>query len=93
VAENFGRVLEEEVIQLYAREILLGLKYLHENEIVHCDLKCKNVLLGSSGDIKLADFGCAKRLKEFKANGVRAASSWQSIGGTLGLHCGWLLKF
>jgi serine/threonine protein kinase len=82
VAENFGGVLEEEVIQLYAREILLGLKYLHENGIVHCDLKCKNVLLGSSGDIKLADFGCAKRLKEFKANGVRAAGSWQSIGGT-----------
>jgi len=82
VAEKFGGVLEEEVIQLYAREILLGLKYLHENGIVHCDLKCKNVLLGSSGDIKLADFGCAKRLKEIKANGVRAAGSWQSIGGT-----------
>jgi serine/threonine protein kinase len=30
----------------------------------------------------LADFGCAKRLKEFKANGVRAAGSWQSIGRT-----------
>jgi len=58
---KFGRVLEEEVIQLYAREILLALKYLHENEIVHCDLKW---------------------LKEFKAKGVRAAGSWQSIGGT-----------
>lgn len=82
VAEKFGGVLEEEVIQLYAREILLGLKYLHQNGIVHCDLKCKNVLLGSSGDIKLADFGSAKRLKEIKSNGVRAEQSWKSIGGT-----------
>lgn len=82
VAEKFGGMLEEEVIQLYTREILHGLKYLHQNGIVHCDLKCKNVLLGSSRDIKLADFGSAKRLKEIKANRGLSGSACQSIGGT-----------
>ncbi|KAL3599084.1 hypothetical protein D5086_007002 [Populus alba] len=81
IAEKFGGALEEEVIRLYTKQILNGLKYLHENGIVHCDLKCKNVLLGLSGNIKLADFGCAKRLKDLDRNG-KFAYSWQSVGGT-----------
>lgn len=72
VAHKFGGSLDEEVVRVYTREILLGLKHLHQHGIVHCDLKCKNVLLGSSGNIKLADFGCA----------TRVANSWLSVGGT-----------
>ncbi|KAF6159695.1 hypothetical protein GIB67_029953 [Kingdonia uniflora] len=64
VASKFGGSLDESVIRLYVREILKGLEYIHGNGIVHCDLKCKNVLLGSNGNIKLADFGCAKRLND-----------------------------
>ncbi|XP_022762710.1 mitogen-activated protein kinase kinase kinase 17-like [Durio zibethinus] len=81
VAEKFGGALDEEVIRLYTRQILCGLKYLHENGIVHCDLKCKNVLLGSSGHVKLTDFGCAKKLKDMK-NKRGLEGSWQSVGGT-----------
>ncbi|GMP63171.1 hypothetical protein CsSME_00024969 [Camellia sinensis var. sinensis] len=81
VAEKFGGALDERVIRLYTREILLGLKHLHKNGIVHCDLKCKNVLLGSSGDVKLADFGCAKRLNCSKTNGGSMQSS-KSFAGT-----------
>ncbi|XP_059311226.1 mitogen-activated protein kinase kinase kinase 17-like [Lycium ferocissimum] len=81
VAEKFGGSLDEEVICLYTKGILQGLKYLHENGIVHCDLKCKNILLGTSGEIKLADFGCAKRIKANKVNGSTKSLS-KSIGGT-----------
>ncbi|KAI4298924.1 hypothetical protein L6164_032432 [Bauhinia variegata] len=81
VAQKFGGSLEEEVVRLYTREILKGLKDLHQHGIVHCDLKCKNVLLGSSGDIKLADFGCAKELKDLKGSGG-LVKSLKSIGGT-----------
>lgn len=62
LAGKFGGALDENVIRVYTRQILEGLNYLHKNGIVHCDVKCKNVLLGSSGNIKLGDFGCAKRL-------------------------------
>ncbi|KAK1549956.1 hypothetical protein Q3G72_011192 [Acer saccharum] len=82
VAEKFGGALDSEVIRLYTREILHGLKYLHENGIVHCDLKCKNVLLGSNGNIKLADFGCSKRLNDRKISNGESIHSWKSIGGT-----------
>ncbi|KAM7474533.1 hypothetical protein LguiB_021776 [Lonicera macranthoides] len=77
VAEKFGGTLDERVIRLYTREILLGLNYLHKNGIVHSDLKCKNVLLGTFGDVKLADFGCAKRVKE--TNSIKSCTSF---GGT-----------
>ena len=81
VAEKFGGSLDEEVVRVYTREILHGLQHLHQHGIVHCDLKCKNVLLGSSGNIKLADFGCAKRVKDLKSGGG-LANTWQSVGGT-----------
>ncbi|PIA47227.1 hypothetical protein AQUCO_01400128v1 [Aquilegia coerulea] len=81
VAEKFGNVLDESVIRLYARQILLGLDYLHKNGIVHCDVKCKNVLLGSTGNIKLADFGSAKRIGSSEAD-HKADICWQSICGT-----------
>ncbi|CAH9130761.1 unnamed protein product [Cuscuta epithymum] len=61
VMDQFGGKFDETVIRLYTREILFGLKYLHGNGIVHCDLKCKNILLGSSGELKLADFGLSQR--------------------------------
>ncbi|XP_050379298.1 mitogen-activated protein kinase kinase kinase 17-like [Argentina anserina] len=77
VAQIFAGAFDEDVVRLYSREILHGLKYLHKKGIVHCDLKCKNVLLSSSGNVKLADFGCAKRLKD-EGNPVLSTA----IGGT-----------
>ncbi|KAL4580781.1 hypothetical protein LXL04_016983 [Taraxacum kok-saghyz] len=62
VVEKLGGKLDEGVIRVYTREILKGLKYLHDVGIVHGDVKCQNVLLGPCGTIKLADFGCARRL-------------------------------
>lgn len=82
VAHKFGGSLHEEVVRVYTREILQGLKHLHQHGIVHCDLKCKNVLLGSSGNIKLADFGCAKRVKDLNNDRGGLANSLLCVGGT-----------
>ncbi|KAL3687997.1 hypothetical protein R1sor_014306 [Riccia sorocarpa] len=59
--KKFGGHFEEPLIRNYTRSILQGIHYLHQNRIVHCDIKGKNVLVGSSG-VKLADFGAAKRM-------------------------------
>ncbi|ERN12183.1 hypothetical protein AMTR_s00034p00113750 [Amborella trichopoda] len=48
-------------IKAYMTSIFRGLQYVHHNGIIHCDVKAKNVLLGFLGDVKLADFGAAKR--------------------------------
>lgn len=47
-------------IKLYAAEILLAIKFLHENSICYRDLKLENVLISEYGHIKLADFGLCK---------------------------------
>lgn len=49
--------------RFFAAEIAAVFTYLHSEGVVYRDLKCENVLIAKSGHIKLADFGCAKRLK------------------------------
>lgn len=60
--KTMGRPLDERVIRKYARQILLGLSYLHSRDppVVHRDIKSANVLVETTGNVKLADFGCSK---------------------------------
>jgi serine/threonine protein kinase len=54
------------VVASYARQICLGLEYLHALNVVHADIKPANCLLDKSGLLKLSDFGCAQRLERHK---------------------------
>lgn len=51
--------LEEATVKIYLRQLLEAMAYLHLKNFVHRDIKASNVLIGSDGQIKLADFGCA----------------------------------
>lgn len=53
-----------QVIRTYTRQLMCGLDYLHENQIMHRDIKGANILVDNMGRIKLADFGASKKLQD-----------------------------
>ncbi|KAG7333470.1 hypothetical protein KOW79_003605 [Hemibagrus wyckioides] len=53
------RILPERVARLFLQQIACALKFLHERNISHLDLKPQNILL-SGNVLKLADFGFAQ---------------------------------
>ncbi|RCV41302.1 hypothetical protein SEVIR_9G123600v4 [Setaria viridis] len=56
--------LRESQVSAYTRQILNGLLYLHERNVVHRDIKCANILVHANGSVKLADFGLAKEMSK-----------------------------
>lgn len=57
-------------VKSISKDILTGLKFLHDNNVVHCDIKPENILLcpGSTKRIKIIDFGssCMKGEDKFE---------------------------
>lgn len=80
IIHRFGP-LPEMVFCKYTRQILQGVAYLHENCVVHRDIKGNNVMLMPTGTIKLIDFGCAKRLAWAGLNGTHS-DMLKSMRGT-----------
>uniref|UniRef100_A0A3Q3AG73 non-specific serine/threonine protein kinase n=1 Tax=Kryptolebias marmoratus TaxID=37003 RepID=A0A3Q3AG73_KRYMA len=58
---ELDRGLTEPQIKVVCRQMLEALVYLHDQKIIHRDLKAGNILLTLDGDIKLADFGVSAK--------------------------------
>ena len=54
IIDDFGN-LDENIIQKYSKQLLEGLKYLHEKKIYHKNFKPNNILVESDGTIKISD--------------------------------------
>nr|XP_019945306.1 PREDICTED: myosin-IIIb [Paralichthys olivaceus] len=57
-----GQRLQEPVISYILYSALLGLQHLHNNRIIHRDVKGNNILLTNEGGVKLVDFGVSAQL-------------------------------
>lgn len=70
--------LNEILARKYTRQILEGVMYLHDNRIVHRDIKGANILRDSDGNVKIADFGASKRLQTIRSG----RAGLKSVQGT-----------
>ena len=80
-----GLALTEAAVAFVVRETLKALEYLHSLRVIHCDVKGSNILVNSSGMVKLCDFGSAIDAADDTAGsiahsdtGLRGTSYWMA---------------
>lgn len=53
--------LTDDVVSYITRGLVTGMQHLHSENVIHRDCKPANLLVNSSGDVKISDFGVAAR--------------------------------
>lgn len=74
IVSKFGR-FPETLVRVYIKQVLEGLLYLHNQGVIHRDIKGANILTTKKGHVKLADFGVA-------VDKLHAASDTSDVVGT-----------
>ena len=57
------KIISELEMRYYLAQILAAVKYMHQNRVIHRDLKLGNLFLGQNLTIKIGDFGLATKLE------------------------------
>lgn len=58
-----GKLIPEKQVLIWIKQLCSALSYIHSRNILHRDLKSRNIFLDASNNAKLGDFGIAKVLE------------------------------
>ncbi|XP_022997438.1 cyclin-dependent kinase G-2-like [Cucurbita maxima] len=59
--ETIKQPYSQSEVKCLMLQLLEGVKYLHDNWVLHRDLKTSNLLLNNQGELKICDFGLARQ--------------------------------
>ncbi|TPX41255.1 hypothetical protein SeMB42_g05652 [Synchytrium endobioticum] len=77
ISKKFGR-FPEHLVAVFLAQVLDGLHYLHEQGVIHRDIKGANILTTKNGLVKLADFGVATKLADMTHHAVVGSPYWMA---------------
>jgi serine/threonine protein kinase len=78
IVKKFGK-FPENLVAVYISQVLEGLVYLHDQGVIHRDIKGANILTNKDGTVKLADFGVASSVTAGAANAAVVGSPYWSM--------------
>jgi len=76
-----GPVKEERAVEI-VKHLCDALSYAHKRKIIHRDIKPENILIDKDGNVKITDFGIARRLDSRKAKRTVTLTMENSTIGT-----------
>ncbi|OEH74142.1 NEK kinase [Cyclospora cayetanensis] len=65
--EDQNAPLPEKQIIRWLAQLLMAVKYTHQNKIIHRDIKSQNIFIEKNNRLRLADFGISKALESTQA--------------------------
>ncbi|PWN48605.1 hypothetical protein IE53DRAFT_319044 [Violaceomyces palustris] len=77
ICKRFGK-FPEGLVGVYISQVLDGLLYLHDQGVIHRDIKGANILTTKDGSVKLADFGVATRTGAMSDYAVVGSPYWMA---------------
>jgi len=80
---DFMGNIDEKTMWRFIRDVASGLEYLHQQGIVHHDIKPDNILIDEEGNFLITDFGISVKFRSTLRNNSAIGSKAKTMGGSI----------